>query len=44
MLRKKFGGKNHATVIHAIKKVEEMIKNDVEIADNISKIQNLINS
>lgn len=43
-IAKKFGGKNHATVIHAIKKVDEMIENDQEISDNISKIKNLLNS
>ena len=43
-IAKKFGGKNHATVIHAIKKVDELIKNDQEISDNVSKIKNMLNS
>lgn len=41
---KKFGGKNHSTVIHAIKKVEELINLDLEISNNILKIKNILNS
>jgi len=40
----KFGGKNHSTVIHAIKKIEEMIKNDLKIKKDIDLLINRITS
>lgn len=43
-IAKKFGGKNHATVIHAVNKVEELMKEDVEINDIVVKLTNIINT
>ena len=40
----KFGGKNHSTVIHAIRKVEDMIKNDPKIRKDIELLKNRITS
>lgn len=34
-----FGGKDHTTVMHAIKRVESLIESDPEIADAISDLQ-----
>lgn len=41
---REFGGKNHATIIHAIKKVEELMFNDSAFAMDVKKIEELINS
>ena len=32
---RKFGGRDHTTVIHAIKKVEELKKNDSNLSEDI---------
>ena len=34
-----FGGKNHATVIHAVKTVEKLIINDADFANQIRIIE-----
>ena len=34
----KFGGKNHSTVVHAVKNIKEKIKQDVNISDIVSQI------
>ena len=36
---REFGGKNHATVIHAIKKVEQLILDDSEFAGDVRSIE-----
>ncbi len=36
------GGRDHSTVIHAINKVEEMIKNDAEFAQNLKTLEQKI--
>lgn len=41
-IAKKFGGRNHATVIYAVKKIEKMIENNPNISDNISKLKNIL--
>lgn len=35
---KKFGGRDHTTVIHAIRKIEEMVNHDTTLANNIQII------
>jgi chromosomal replication initiator protein len=35
---KDFGGKHHTTVLHSIRKIEEMKKKDSEIAAALSKL------
>ena len=32
---RKFGGRDHTTVIHAIKKVQELVKNDSSLSEDI---------
>ena len=32
---RKFGGRDHTTVIHAIKKVKELVKNDSSLSEDI---------
>lgn len=41
-IARSFNGKNHATIIHAVKKIEETIEKDQEIARNVSEIENLL--
>ena len=36
---RKFSGRDHTTVIHAVKKIEELIKKDNEIKQNIDEIK-----
>lgn len=35
----KFGGKDHTTVIHSVKKIEELIKSDIEISEAVAKLR-----
>ncbi|MCE3254575.1 MAG: chromosomal replication initiation protein [Rickettsiaceae bacterium] len=39
-----FGGKNHATVIHAVKTIKKMMEQDADFANNIKNIENKISS
>ena len=39
-----FGGRNHATVLSCIRKVEELLKSDPEIAATVRDITSNINS
>ena len=32
---RKFGGRDHTTVIHAIKKIQELVKNDSSLSEDI---------
>ena len=32
---RKFGGRDHTTVIHAIKKIQELVKNDSSMSEDI---------
>ena len=36
---RKFSNRDHTTVIHAVKKIEELIKKDNEIRDSIAEIK-----
>jgi chromosomal replication initiator protein len=38
----KFGGKDHSTVIHAVKKIERKIVEDIEFKNNVFAIENQI--
>lgn len=40
---RKFGGKDHTTVMHAVKKVEELAANDSEFKADVMKLVNNIN-
>ena len=37
---RKFGGRDHTTVIHAVKKIEELKLVDVQVADEVEILQN----
>ena len=37
-----FGGRDHATVIHAVKQVENLIKSDIKFADEVSRLKKLL--
>jgi chromosomal replication initiator protein len=39
---KAFGGRNHATVIHACKRVSERLKNDQHVVDEIAELAELL--
>lgn len=41
---RKFGGKDHTTVMHAVKKVEELRSSDSEFSNDVENIINIINS
>ncbi len=40
----KFGGKDHSTVLHSIKKVEEMISKEVSFKEMVENLQSRIKS
>jgi len=37
-----FGGRNHATVMHACKRVSERLKNDQQVVDEIARLSRLV--
>ena len=38
----KFGGKDHSTIIHAVKKIEKLMKENIQIKNMVEKlIENL---
>lgn len=39
---KKFGGKDHTTVMHAVKKVEELISTDVEFSEDVRLLKRIL--
>ena len=39
-----FGGRDHATVIHACRKVEELIKTDPQISQDYRQLQNILSA
>jgi len=41
---RKFGGKDHTTVMHAVKKVDELRAADIELNKDVENIINIINS
>ncbi|OHB27771.1 MAG: chromosomal replication initiation protein DnaA [Desulfuromonadaceae bacterium GWC2_58_13] len=40
----RFGGKDHSTIIHAIKKIEKQIENDYQIKVTIDNIKNILSN
>jgi chromosomal replication initiator protein len=40
---RKFGGKDHTTVMHAIKRVQELMAEDVEIREDVARLQRSLN-
>jgi len=41
---RKFGGRDHTTVMHAVKKVEELIQNDTDFAEEIDMLHRMLES
>lgn len=41
---RKFGGKDHTTVMHAIKRVQELMRDDAEMREDIERLQRSLNS
>lgn len=41
---KKFGGKDHTTVMYAAKKVEELIKSDIEFSEDVRLLKRVLQS
>lgn len=39
---RKFGGKDHTTVMHAVKKIEQMKKDSMDIAENLDILQRIL--
>ena len=36
---RRFGGRDHTTVMHAVKKVEELMQQDSQIADDVEMLR-----
>ncbi len=41
---RKFGGRDHTTVIHAVKKIEELKETDTKFDEDINLIKQMISS
>ena len=39
----RFGGRDHTTVMHAVRKVEDLIAEDKQFADDVGMIRSLLN-
>ena len=39
---RRFGGRDHTTVLHRVRKVEQMIKDDVELAQEIELLKRML--
>lgn len=39
---RRFGNRDHTTIMHAVRKVEELINSDAEIADDVSLLKSMI--
>jgi chromosomal replication initiator protein len=39
----KFGGRDHATVLHSCRKIESLIKNNREILQEVTELTNMVN-
>ena len=41
---RKFGGRDHTTVIHAVKKIEELIEGDSALAEDVELLRRMLQS
>ncbi|MGE0258568.1 MAG: chromosomal replication initiator protein DnaA [Alphaproteobacteria bacterium] len=41
---RKFGGRDHTTVMHAVKKIEELIANDISLAEDVELLRRMLQS
>ncbi len=39
---RKFGGRDHTTVMHGVKKIEELLENDSQFADDLYMLENIL--
>jgi len=39
---RKFGGRDHTTVIHAVKRVEELKKSDNQVAEDVELLRRML--
>ncbi len=39
---RKFGGRDHTTIMHAVKKVEELLVHDSEMSDDVELLRSLL--
>ena len=39
---RKFGGRDHTTIMHAVKKVEELLIHDSEMSDDVELLRSLL--
>ncbi len=41
---RKFGGKDHTTVMHGVKRITELMQNDAEVRDDVERLQRMLSS
>ena len=41
---RKFGGRDHTTVMHAVKKIEELIASDRSLAEDVELLRRMLQS
>jgi chromosomal replication initiator protein len=41
---RKFGGRDHTTVMHAVKKVEELVAGDAAFAEDVNLLRRMLES
>jgi chromosomal replication initiator protein len=41
---RKFGGKDHTTVMHAVKRIDELSRGDKEFADDVELLMRMLQS
>ena len=41
---RKFGGRDHTTVMHAVKKIEELIASDSSLAEDVELLRRMLQS
>jgi chromosomal replication initiator protein len=39
---RRFGGRDHTTVLHSVRKVEQMIKDDIDLAQEIELLKRML--
>jgi chromosomal replication initiator protein len=39
---RKFGGRDHTTIMHAVKKIEELLIHDSELSDDVELLRSLL--
>lgn len=40
---RRFGGRDHTTVLHAVRKIDELVKDDAQIAEDLERIKRQLN-